>query len=355
MKNDMQENKDVVAVNEQPQDQPQANESPVASNPEPSAQPPKSKKKLWMIVGIIVLVLALVVAVASYVLMQKSNQSDKDADPLAAATKFASPQALVDEVEPELEGAVMVATEKSAGLAADGADGYAVYGPPVYRVAGAKFDSLPLEGEGVGYKSNAEVAKANYAALVKFFEENKFKRIGVEKNIIGSVSTTETANYVSYAKYESSDMVCAIDHVDASGVELKSHVTSIGCASKSSYRAAAEKLHPFYVAYMDENKDASNDLVFGMVDQGKGIDGYEYAIIYQQDQSQFKEEDESLYGAMIGYYLKDARDGKWYYFTGVQEGNGLLVCSAFDDKVLISAFNGLSCFDEKLEKNRAVQ
>ena len=355
MKNDMQENKDVVAVNEQPQDQPQANESPVASNPEPSAQPPKSKKKLWMIVGIIVLVLALVVAVASYVLMQKSNQSDKDADPLAAATKFASPQALVDAVEPELEGAVIAATEKSAGLAADDADGYAVYSPPVYRANGAKFGNLPLEGDGVGYKSNSEVAKANYASSVKFFEDNKFKRIVAEKNVTGSISTTDTANYESYAEYESSDIVCAVSHMGASGTDRKSHLMSIGCASKSSYKAAAEKLHPFYVAYTDENKDAGNDLVFGMVDQGKGVDGYEYAIIYQQDQSQFKEEDESLYGAMIGYYLEDARDGKWYYFTGVQEGTGLLVCSAFDDKVLISAFNGLGCFDEKLEKDRAVQ
>lgn len=332
----------------------ESDDAPDVQQQQPYGKLPGSKKKLYIALAIGIAIIGAGIAAVYFLLLQQPAQTDKNTDPLAVATKFDSPQALVDAIEPDLKGQVLIVAKESRGLSAADAEGYGIYAPPVYREEGEKFGNLPLEASGVGYKSNSEVAKSNYEAMLQFFKDNRFKQIVNKKNVTGIASATESANYESYAEYESLDMVCAIRHTDASGTTLKSHATDVGCASKASYRAAADRLQVFYTAYTAENPDKNNNLTFGFVDQGKGKDGFEYALLYQQDQSQFTEEDDSLVGGLIGYYLRESGDDKWHYFMGIQSGIGLLECSEFDSDALKSAFSGLPCFDEVAGKKSSI-
>jgi len=352
MKNDMQDNKDFVAGNEQAQERPQTNEAPVASSTDSSAQPQRSKKKLWMIVGVVVLILALVAAAASYFLMQKSDQTDKDADPLAAATKFESPQALVDEVEPELQGVVME-VKASTGVSATDSNGNYAYGAPVYRASGAKFGVLPLTVTGSAYKGNSVAAAENYAALKQFFETNKFVKKYSAVNAPGTTSDVSAAvNYVAYAEYESSDLLCAIRHVDASSTSVGAHVASIGCSDKDSYGEAARKLQPFYGAYIASGSDVSDDLVFGFLRETDGADGYKHAVIYQEDDKQFDDGVEAE--QLTGLYVQEPGKSDWKYFT-VTTVDSVPVCSDYKTDVLKNAFKGYECYDDKSQKTATVQ
>lgn len=317
------------------------------------AMKPKAKKTLIVVVVAIVLLVVAVAVAVYFMVIKPTDESKVSQDSLAAATKFESTRSLIDAVEPQLSGAEMVVGSAN-GLGASDDNGFVAFSPPAHQTAGVRFFNLPLESNGVGYTGNSETAKRNYDTLVDFFENNKFKRIANEKDSIGKVSVSDTTAYDAYAEYESSDMLCAIRHADASSTELKAHIASVGCAQKASYEAAAKKLETFYKAYGGEDIASDVKLIFGIIDQGKGLDGYEYTVLFQQDASQFEAQEEADNWAFLGYYIKAPGENEWKYFKGAQEGTGLLLCSEFSDKASKSAFNDFACYDEKTEQETTV-
>lgn len=317
------------------------------------AMKPKAKRTLIAIVAVIVLVVIGAAAALYFMVVKPGSPHEAAQDSLAAATKFESAQSLIDTVAPQLSGAEMV-VGKANGLGASDDNGFVAFSPPAHQTAGSRYFNLPLESSGVGYTGNSETAKKNYDALVAFFENNKFKRLASEKDSIGKVSVADAAAYDAYAEYESSDMLCAIRHADASSTELKAHVASVGCAQKASYDAASQKLEAFYKAYGGEDIAADVKLIFGVVDQGKGVGGYEYTVLFQQDASQFEAQEEADNWAFLGYYIKAPGENEWKYFKGAQEGTGLLLCSEFSDTASKSAFSNFACYDEKTEKETTV-
>jgi hypothetical protein len=314
----------------------------------------RSKKPLLLLLAVIVL---LITGVAAWYFLIYLPDQAKDAkqDGASAATKFASTQALLDAVKPDLKGALIATTGESYGLSATDANGFAAYGVASYRVGDSKFNVLPATANGVGYKGDSVVAKGNYESLTKFFEANKFKKVMSLNDASGPVSVGDLGSYVSYAEYESPDLLCAISHADASGTSLKAHVAGVGCASKASYKEAADTLQPFYASYVDKTNDMSNDYVFGFVDYGKGLNGYEYTLLYQQDESKNDGEADGLNGSSIGYYYKTQSEDKWVYYDATEPGTGLLPCVDFKTDISKQAFNGLGCFNLETQKESVVR
>lgn len=300
-------------------------------------------RKRLLLSSAILLMFALV-GTAVWFFIYQPLLTNKDDKSLAHATYFASPQAIVDEVKPELQGAVMQSvTGTSIGVI--DRNQTVIYSAPVYKQPGASFANLPEQISGTGSTGDSVVAEKNYMVLTNFFEEHKFKKLKSDKNIAGVVSGSEQGTYLSYAEYESANMLCAIRHVDASGAIAKAHIASLGCAEKASYKKAAERLQTFFDAYTDGDKSYGNDLVFGFITSGDGKDGYKYAVVYQQDAQQF-EEGENFSGAFTGLYLKQPNENEWLYFKGVQGQVSDLNCSVYNDAVLKKSFSGFDCFDE---------
>lgn len=326
-------------------------ELPDTHSHSPYSEPPKSKKKLFIALAAALVIILAGVAAVYFLLLQRPAETAKETDPLAAATKFASPQALVDAVEPDLDGVVTEVAGKT-GVSAYDADGYYIYGAPVYKESGDQFGVLPLTVTGGGYVSDSVKAAANYAALTDFFKNHKFAERVTDSDIAGPVSDADDdVRYDDYAEYESSNLLCTIYHADATPTLLAAHIVGIGCADKASYAEAKRVLQPFYESYIKVNKEVSKNLEFGLQKQSNGSSEYNYALLYQDDDAQFDKDEEVK--SLVGYYYKKAGDRNWTHFMTMKIGE-VPYCATFNTEVLRQAFAGIDCYDEASQRDSRI-
>lgn len=244
-------------------------------------------------------------------------------------------------MQPTLQGRQLQAVSRS-GLGGITADGYMAFSAPAYKIANTKFDVLPKESMGAGYVSNSITAEKNYQTLMGFFTGNKFvKQPSDTSSGKGYLSLSDLVTIVDYAVYESNDVVCDIWRADATSTVIGNHVTSIACASKTSYASAAAELQPFYDSYIKAGTEQTDHLVFGNITGGSGADGYQNAVLYQEDLGQVESGNDTAF--FNGLYYKAAGDKEWTYFTGVR---GVLSCADFNSDLLRKAFRGYECYDE---------
>lgn len=248
-------------------------------------------------------------------------------------------------VKPNLTGQVLD-TVISSGIGGKTADGYGTYGVPAYKVGNRSYVNLPAQSTGVGYKGDSTVESTNYQALVDFFKANKFKLVSSGTDTNGPLNWSDnTVNFVSYATYESSNLLCMIWHVDASPTPVAAHIASLGCADKSSYETAANVLDPFYAAYNGGDIKAGKDTTFGFPTISSGADGYQNAVVLQQDPNQLDGQQAEV------LYYKAPNKTTWNYFMNTR---GELSCAAYSTDTLKKAFKGLPCDDATTQALKTV-
>lgn len=349
MNDDITKNGDTTPV------EPGSTNEPSASSVSPL--PPNdtkkgSRKRVFTIIAILIVVLIVVAVAATFFLLKKEAPDSKDQ--LTAATNFSSARELVDSVAPQLEGK-LIETAVANGISAYDADGRYIYGAPVLRMDDEGFGVLPLTVTGEGYASDAAQADANYKALQEFFKKNKFVENVNESSIAGRASDADGAvQYVGYGEYQSSTMLCSTYHIDATPTELGAHLVSVGCAEKASYNEAAKSLKPFFTAYKKVNNTVSQDVVLGLqtVSEGsEGSEGYSYALIYVEDERQFKDDQDAT--PLIGYFYKAANSSDWVYADAVSV-NETAYCTFFETDILMKAFKGTECYDASTQQYRQV-
>lgn len=313
-----------------------------------SYKKPSSRKK-WLVIVVVLLLIAAIAGAVYYFVSLANSSKETNKTPVAQATKFSSPNALVTTAAAPLEGQ-MLDTKTATGLGGVTPNGVSTYSLPAYQVDGKKFKNQPVEGSGAGYYGNSATAKANYTLLTNFFKNNHFTQVTSRSDGTGPLSASSEVTFVSYTEYGSDDMLCAVWNADATQTELKAYVASIGCATKESYKKAADTLDPFYTAYTKQNKDAAN-LVFGDPVLSNGKDGYKNVVMYQEDPRQVDSDADRAY--FSGFYYQAPNSNEWTFFTGVGISN-LLSCSAFNTSVLKQAFSGLNCYDDATKKSSTV-
>ncbi len=280
------------------------------SLPTPKSDLPLKKQsntRRWLFTLLAVVVVAAIIAVIYYAITASRHDDEtQKAAESTTPTHFDSSKALVDKATQNLEGSLINATTIN-GLGGSTADGYMAYSTPRYRVVNYKFDVLPLESTGAGYKANSIVAEANYKKLASFFETNKFKKVASEDSIEAPINWNhETAEYVTLTRYEADNILCVIWHADASGTTLGDHVTSIGCGDKSSYEAAAKFIDPLFTAYTKVKKP-SDQILLGIEDAADNKDGTQNVTLYQEDPNSSEE------SFFLGRYTKKSGESAWTY------------------------------------------
>lgn len=318
-----------------------------------SGQKPWYRRALPLIVVfILVAAIAAGAVTAWYFISGQSSQNQTD-DELANSTRFESPTALVDQVKPELKGEVLE-SQSYNGVSSVTTENFIVYSAPAYKLASKEFTVLPKVADGAGYRGDSVSAKANYSSLKAFFEDNKFKLVEETKEGEAPVSSSEKGALISYAVYESRDIICAIRHVDASATELQNHVSGIGCAERKSFEEAARDLQPFYDAYMTGGKGEVSNILMGGLTVEDGAEGYKRAIVYVEDPEQFSEDEESMNSSINTLYYQKPSSDTWEYFTGVETHPTYLYCSSYTNDDAKKAFRGFGCYDEKADKDTTV-
>jgi hypothetical protein len=301
-------------------------------------QKKKSKKKLYISLVLVLLIVAAVVATIVYYVIPKTTTPTvvKDDTGYANATKFESAKKIIEQITPDLKGGI-VQIAQANGFGGKTADGFGAYSVPPYKVGDRKYSNLPATSNGVSYKGSSVEATDNYNVLANFFKDNKFKELTSGKDTAGiNQWFSPELQYISYATYESNDLLCMIWHADATPTTIKNHVTSVGCAEKSSYEAAAKELDQFYTAYAKNTSPGSGGVVLGMPVGSQGLGGdYINMTVYQEDPDQLDTQFQGLY-----YRAKDQTE--WTYFTGAY---GLIDCSEYNTDILKKAFNDFSCWN----------
>lgn len=307
------------------------------------------KRKLLLLAGALVLLVVLVVSLGR--LLAELNGASNTEE---SATHFSSAKALIADLSPQLNGTAAYAVKRD-GTGGTTQDGYLVYTLPTYQVAGTSFETSPTEGEGAGYFSNSAAASDNYKKLTAFFAENHFtleKKNATDTSPLYAKNNTTT---ISYAKYSSDNLLCAIWRSDLLLTPIGGQVTGVGCADKSSYKSLAKVLEPFYSVYLQANKGASDHLVFAAPVAGEGAANYEYAILHQEDSS--KEFPYSKSISFRGYYYKKKADTSWKFFAVSQDTmtQNEIACSMINTDVLKQAFHGMKCYDNAAKKVTTVK
>lgn len=297
----------------------------------------ENKWRHWLFFAGIVLVALMISAYSMYGIL---NTVKNSSDSKKSATQFPSAQNLVDQARINLKGKNQDITIAD-GMGGRTSTGFWAYGLPTLQPSGKKFKAFPASGAGAGYISDSETAKRNYQALESFFNKNNFTFVTSSRDQTGPISDNkDIVTYDWYGIYESNQIRCAIFDADATQTTVKNYVVGIGCADKSSYTDAANALQPFYDAYVAGTKKSVNNVVLGVPTLAKGADGYQYAIVYQENKSEFSGSFQGL------YYMEPGKD--WTIFTVTQ---GVPFCSSYDTSVLKKAFAGIKCYDNVRKVN----
>lgn len=305
-------------------------ESGESSEPTSVLSSSKANNKRRILFVVIVILAITMIGLTYFILSSKNNDKVVNNQ---TVTEFASVNELVAKAVSKLDGSVLQNAYVD-GLGGKTTNGFGTYGVANYKVGDRKYSNLPAESFGHGYNGNSETASADYAKLVDFFKQNHYREVNAGSNQSGSIIFGgEDIEYVSFATYESDKDLCMIWHADASNTPLENHVASIGCASKDSYKVAADAIDTYYTAYVKGVNNPSSDIVLGVSSVGDGSDGYKHTLIYQEDASETEKQ-------FIGHYYKEPAKNEWTYLTGSYEP---LLCSDYNTDVLKKSFKGIDC------------
>lgn len=312
-----------------------------------SYRPPKSdlsyKKpnpaKKWLVIILAILLIAAIAWAVYYFVSSAMVPKESAKD---TPTHFASAKALVDQATQPLDGE-SVDVYLTNGLGGKTVDGLGVYGMASKKIGDRKFANLPTKSTGAGYRGDSATAAKDYAALVTFFKDNRFHLVSSGTDASGPISwTSDNISYISYATYSSDDVLCMVWHADASQTKIAAHVASIGCGDTSSYEAAAKELDAFYTAYAKSLTGDTNSggIVLGNPEVTKGADGYERAVLYQENPKELEDIQ------FEGLYYREVGQKDWSYFLGT---HGLVYCSEFDTAAVQKAFKDTECENESTQ------
>lgn len=328
--------------------QPQVTETPnlpAVSTQVPTASetsPPENKTSK-KVIGLIVLLLVAIIAVALWFLvLNKDSGADKQPDNVSSSDDSSEQANSADGGLKLYNESILAKITLKDIVGSDGKFGYVEH----YYEPTARFLAIPGLEEYYFYKNitqNDVQNPANVAevrdAFISALENNGFKKYTEPKQEIREFET-EVEGAIRYSKGE---IVCKLQV--SGNDEIATDVTQT-CADMGTVKEYAEKMEKFYVAF-----EASEDFVgpvftdYIVVDEADAvdseIDGYQY-----------------LYGGIGGFgggasatYVRED-GGEWVFFAGRQS---TLDCERYAEELFHKALSHESCYKSEAETEVSVK
>lgn len=313
------------------------------------------KKKVWIpvVVAVALLLVLLFVPLVPRKLPKVTELQPITLSDVSIATKFETPQKLVQRSTQDLDGRVKEATESKGSYGLD-AGGLAVYKLPYHALQGKQFSVQPTEAYGVAFDGGIDQSDVNYQKLVAFFDANHFVRVASNDGQKSYIGDNKAVKFESYAAYVSGEQLCAIWRAGIAETPEITQRVSVGCAMLANYEQAANAVAPFYDSYSKTDGKHDSILVFGAPEIANGANGYQRAALYQEDSRGVDQANSGNYAFQAIYY-KAPNSKTWQYFGRVSSDTDEIIdCSKVNTDALRQAFSGMNCYDQATKKNNTI-
>ncbi len=237
-----------------------------------------SKKWALVTVGFLIIV-SVVVYALTYWHFVHQNEVQVNDQTGANSLNTGSAQGVIDGVVTlELGGTALDITSYS-GMNGQDSSGQIVYHVAPHNVEGRTFKNIPASSVGAGFVASDAESGVNYTQLTQYLTDNKFNQVSG----YDTAFTTEddAVEFIEYSVYTSNQVVCSVEHVDATNTSIKDFYTSIACADIKDYVTVAKNFDAVYRSYESSDNEVGK-IAFGSVSIDESGDK-DVISVYQYD------------------------------------------------------------------------
>lgn len=288
----------------------------------------QSKKKLFIILGAIVFVLAVAGVVVAILLASDSakNSATDDVEQLSLSS-------LGESLRGTVSDNASVSVELSSEL--DSSD-------IVYRMSDRVWVGLDDGSEALVFSSTYTDARSNetdYGKIISNLTESGFSEI----KTLGGAPSVYSADAVSVQYFSADNISCNLrNDIDAASEDEASYYISVKCADKSSFDKNVATTRPFSEVYPTDG----DDVLFGAHDaQDSGTEGYKSGKVVVSN---------LIGGNVLVAEFYQTPDESWHFFATPEE-QGKIACDKYNTDDLKRAFLGFTCWDASSSVSSFVQ
>jgi flagellar basal body-associated protein FliL len=304
---------------------------------------PKSKKMIYIILGIIIASIVMASAVGAYIFINSKNDNNAAKK---ESTNSTDNNKAVDALKPvDVVGIVQKAVENKFSqvvspdtkLTGDQIAFRTSDAAPYWMVKGVKF-YVNYTGDGasnLGVYFVDSSSRTNNEVLAQATAIST--AIGaslVNQGFIKSTTSAYSKQYSALTAYAKDDVVCAAESID--GGSMSSPIR-LYCGQISKYTknlASYIESKPFADAYAASGKTIADGSLFtGVKISDSVVIGYKRAEVGLSDIGGV--------GGAMGLFYEKGNEG-WRFFTATQQ---TIDCSSFNTVDLVNSFKGTSCYD----------
>ncbi len=237
-----------------------------------------SKKWALITVGFLIIV-SIAVYALTYWYFVHQNEVQVNNETSANSLNLESAQGAIDGVVTlELGGTALDITSYSGMNGRDSSE-QIVYHVAPHSVEGRTYKNIPASSVGAGFIASDAESGVNYTQLTQYLTNNKFKQVSGYDTAF--TIEDDPVEFIEYSVYTSDQVVCSVEHVDATNTSIGSYYASIACADIKDYVAVAKNFDAVYRSYESSDKEVGK-IAFGSVSIDESGDK-DVISVYQYD------------------------------------------------------------------------
>lgn len=237
-----------------------------------------SKKWALITVGFLVIISAAVYALTYWYFVHQ-NEVQVGNQTSANSLNLGSAQGVIDGIVTLQLGGVALDITSYSGMNGQDSNEQIVYHVAPHNVEGRTFKNIPATSMGAGFVASNAESGVNYTQLTQYLTDNKFNQVSGYDTAF--TTKDDAVAFVEYSVYTSDQVVCSVEHVDATNTSVKDFYTSIACADIKDYVAVAKNFDAVYRSYESSDKEVGK-IAFGSVSIDESGDK-DVISVYQYD------------------------------------------------------------------------
>ncbi len=294
-------------------------------------KPKKSRRNLYIILGIALFILAVAGTVV-FLLLNNKTTDTPEPEQSSASLAYVKTYKTSDNVNDGVTESIYESKNSSNSVIYKIQDGSWIAADDMANVA--TFASV---------NQSLDLVKSSYEAVLSNLKSDGF----LELSSLDYANVQYSASGLYEQYFASEDMVCNLRNIPQPETDsaVASYTVRLDCASLSDFSSNKSSLMPFIEVYAASEDRLSQDVIISDPDiQASGTEGYNTASL---DIYSVKSGDVS----MAKFY--QTTDKKWHLFT-ITADQDKVSCSSYSSEELINAYVGYTCWDSDNEESSFV-